>query len=466
MTKAAFVVSAIQSGGGKTTVTMGLMAAFRKLNNEVQPFKVGPDYIDPMYHTAATGRKSRNLDSFMVPEETLSYLFAKNTADADIAIVEGVMGMYDGISTDSIEGSSAHIAQILDIPVILIVDGHGMSLSVAALIKGFQDFSHQTKIAGVILNHVKNEGGYLYLKEIIEENCGIPVFGYLPHNPDFALSSRHLGLYCSGEIGDLTEKLDLIADALIEHVDLTALKSTAAYTAKEVAKPTLPQPLPAKVRIGYAYDAAFNFYYQDNLDLLQELGAQLIPVSPMKDKALPELDGLILGGGYPELNLKVLSANVTFLASLRQRLEDGMPCYAECGGFIYLGQSMTMNMKMKMNEETYPLVGFFPFDFAMTDRLQHFGYMEAKITPHTIFSGEEAETLRGHEFHFTKRVDEVSYPNVYDVSKKRRKKVLHWQEGFQKNKVMGGYPHFHFYSNPACAAQFLENALKEQKRRK
>lgn len=460
MTNAAFVVAAIQSGGGKTTVTMGLMAAFRKLNEVVQPFKVGPDYIDPMYHTAATGRKSRNLDSFMMTKETLSYLFAKNAADADLAIVEGVMGMYDGISADSIEGSSAHIAQILDIPVILIVNGHGMSLSVAALIKGFQDFSPRTKIAGVILNHVKNESGYLYLKDIIENHCGLPVFGYLPDNPDFALSSRHLGLYCSGEIDDLKEKLELIADALIEHVDLAALKSAAAYTAKETARPSLPRPLPVKVRIGYAYDAAFNFYYQDNLDLLQELGAQLIPVSPLKDETLPELDALILGGGYPELYLNELSANVTFLASLKQRLNDGMPCYAECGGFIYLGRSMTMN------GETYSLSGFFPFDFAMTDRLQHFGYMQAEVAPHTIFSGEEAETLRGHEFHFTKRVDEVDYPMVYEVSKKRKNKILRWREGFQKNHVLGGYPHFHFYSNPACAAQFLENALKEQKRRK
>jgi cobyrinic acid a,c-diamide synthase len=460
MTKAAFVVTAIQSGGGKTTVTMGLMAAFRKLKDVVQPFKVGPDYIDPMYHTAATGRKSRNLDSFMVSEETLSYLFAKSADDADIAIVEGVMGMYDGISADSIEGSSAHIAQILDIPVVLLVNGHGMSLSVAALIKGFQDFSPQTKIAGVILNQVKSEGNYLYLKEIIENHCCLPVFGYLPNNPEFSLSSRHLGLYCSGEIGDLENKLDLLADAMIEHIDLTALKNAAVYTGKAATKPVLPLPCKEAVQIGYAYDAAFNFYYQDNLDLLEELGARLIPVSPLNDTALPELDGLILGGGYPELNLKELSANTTFLKSLKQRLEEGMPCYAECGGFIYLGRSMTMK------EKTYPLTDFFPFDFAMTDRLQHFGYMQAKISSDTIFSGEEAQIIRGHEFHFTKRVDEISYPTVYDVSKKRRDKVLRWQEGFRKNNVLGGYPHFHFYSNPACAAHFLEEALKERKKRK
>ncbi len=462
MMKTAFVVAAINSGGGKTTVTMGLMAAFRKLNFAVQPFKVGPDYIDPMYHTVATGRKSRNLDCFMAPEAALPYLFVKNGGDADIAIVEGVMGLYDGASPDAIAGSSAHIAQILDIPVILVLDGHGMSLSAAALIKGFQDFSPATNIAGVILNRVKHEGGYLYLKEIIETQCGLPVFGYLPEDPAFALSSRHLGLYCSDEIKDLKAKLDTLAAALIDHVDLAALQRVAAYQGKPVLKPALPQPLKEeeKVRIGYAYDAAFNFYYQDNLDLLSELGADLIPVSPLKDKTLPQLDGLLLGGGYPELYLRELSANTPFKESLKRRLEDGMPCYAECGGLIYLGRSMTMN------EETYPLIGFFPFDFAMTDRLQHFGYMQATIAPHTVFSGEEPETLRGHEFHYTKRVDTTAYATVYDVSKKRKDKILHWQEGFQKNNVLGGYPHFHFYSNPACAARFLENVLKEQKKRK
>ncbi|HMM05164.1 MAG TPA: cobyrinate a,c-diamide synthase [Clostridiales bacterium] len=462
MMKTAFVVAAVHSGGGKTTVTMGLMAAFRKLNYAVQPFKVGPDYIDPMYHTVATGRKSRNLDSFMVPEASLPYLFVKNGGDADIAIVEGVMGLYDGVSPDAIEGSSAHIAQILNIPVILVLDGHGMSLSVAALIKGFQDFSPATKIAGVILNRVKYESGYLYLKEIIEAQCGLPVFGYLPEDPAFALASRHLGLYCSNEIKDLEAKLDALAEALIDHIDLGALQKVAAYQGKPALKPALPRPLKdqERVSIGYAYDAAFNFYYQDNLDLLRELGAELIPVSPLKDKTLPTLDGLLLGGGYPELHLKELSANTSFKENLKQRLEEGMPCYAECGGLIYLGRSMILN------GETYPLTGFFPFDFAMTDRLQHFGYMQAEIAPHTGFSGEEAETLRGHEFHFTKRVDTAAYATVYDVSKKRNAKTLRWQEGFQKKNVLGGYPHFHFYSNPTCAANFLENALKEQKRRK
>lgn len=462
MIKTAFLVAAVNSGGGKTTVTMALMAAFRKLNFTVQPFKVGPDYIDPMYHTVATGRKSRNLDSFMMPEASLSYLFDQNSGAADIAIVEGVMGLYDGISPDSIAGSSAHIAQILDIPVILVLDGHGMSLSAAALIKGFQDFSPATNIAGVILNRVKHEKGYLHLKEIIESQCGLPVFGYLPEDPAFALASRHLGLYCSNEIADLNAKLAALAEALIDHVDLAALQSAAAYAGKPAVKPALPRPLKGqkKVRIGYADDAAFNFYYQDNLDLLRELGAELIAVSPLKDKTLPPLDGLLLGGGYPELHLKELSANASFMEELKERLEEGMPCYAECGGLIYLGRSLTVDGK------THSLTGFFPFAFAMSHRLQHFGYLQAEIAPHTVFSGETPETLRGHEFHFTKRVDTAAYTTVYDISKKRKDKVLRWQDGFQKNNVLGGYPHFHFYANPACAVYFLEKALEEQEKRK
>lgn len=460
MVKSAFLLSAIHSGGGKTTIAMGLMRAFCKSGYVVQPFKVGPDYIDPMYHGAATGRKSRNLDSFMVAEEALAYLFAKNSEEADIAVVEGVMGLYDGADTASIKGSSAHIAQILDIPVVLVIDGNGMSLSVAALIKGFRDFSPETKIAGVILNRVRNDSGYFYLKEIIEGNCQLPVFGYLPENSKFALNSRHLGLFCSGEIGDLETKLDLVADALIAHVDLEALAKAARFTKKDAVKPILPAPLKSKVKIGYAYDAAFNFYYQDNLDLLVELGAKLIPFSPLTDDAPPDVDALILGGGYPELNLKELSANTAFLEKLKTLLENGLPCYAECGGLIYLGNSMTMA------GSTYPLVGFFPFDFEMTDRLQRFGYMTAKIAPHTLLAGDTPETLRGHEFHFTKRVDQIDFPTVYAVTKQRKQKTLQWEEGYAQKNILGGYPHFHFYSNPSCAMRFLEKALEYQRNKK
>ncbi|MEE0776573.1 MAG: cobyrinate a,c-diamide synthase [Bacillota bacterium] len=458
MAKSAFVLAATQSNSGKTTIAMGLMTAFRNMGLKVQPFKVGPDYIDPMYHTAATGRNSRNLDSFMLEEDTIRYLFEKNSADADIAIVEGVMGLYDGQGGFSLKGSSAHIAQILDLPVILVVNGNGMSLSVAALIKGFQDFSPETKIGGVILNQVKNDSGYLHLKEIIETNCKIPVLGYLPKNEAFALSDRHLGLYCSEEIVDLDKKFSLIAESLADHCDLNQIRDVMARAPHVAPAPLLPGKIDGNVTIGYAKDSAFNFYYRDSLDLLEELGATLVEFSPMTDKALPSLDGVILGGGYPELHLEELSANRPFMEDLKVKLENGLPCFAECGGFIYLGKSMTMEGK------THELTGFFPFDFAMTDRLQHFGYMEAAIEDGTILTTEGSESIRGHEFHYTKRTDETAFPASYRVTKKRRTKEVHWEEGYHQNNVLGGYPHFNFYSNPQCAKNLLLMAQEYQRR--
>lgn len=452
MVKSAFVLGATQSNSGKTTIAMALMAAFRKKGYKVQPFKVGPDYIDPMYHTEATARSSRNLDSFMLTPDTIRYIFEKNSKDGDISIIEGVMGLFDGRSGFSLEGSSAHISEILSVPVILVVNANGMSLSAAAMINGFRDFSPNLKIAGVILNNIKNDSGYLHLKEIIEEVSKIPVLGYLPKDSRFVLNDRHLGLYCSEEIEDLEEKLDILSDAIIEHCDLQKLAELTAYQGQDYKAPALPQPLKEKIRVGIAKDKAFNFYYRDSLDLLTELGGELIPFSPLKDKALPEVDCLYFGGGYPELNLPELAANKEFMTDLRKHLEQGLPCYCECGGFIYLGNSMTID------KTKYQLTGFFPFDFAMTDRLQRFGYMEASIQKGTPLSPESAIAIRGHEFHYTKRVDTQDFPTAYQVTKVRRNKTVTWQEGYWKNNTLGAYPHFNFYSNPQVAINFLKTA--------
>lgn len=457
MAYSAFVLAAVQSNSGKTTVSMGLMAALRSMGLTVQPYKVGPDYIDPMYHRSATGRFSRNLDSFLLDEQTISYLFEKNCGDADVAVTEGVMGLYDGVGGCSIEGSTAHIAQILGLPVILIVDCSGMSLSLAAMLQGFQNFSPQTRIAGVIFNRVKSEGGYQHAKEIVETNCGIPVFGYLPKDERFVLGNRHLGLYCSEEIADLQEKITIISEALQAHCDLQALLRHTSYTPHGVAKPKLPAPLQTPVCIGYASDQAFNFYYRDSLELLEELGAKLIAFSPLNDQTLPDVDGILLGGGYPELHLPALSGNKSFRTALRSALEQGMPCYAECGGLIYLGASM------QMDGVSYPLTGLFPFSFEMTDRLQRFGYVETEIAAGTVLTAGIAQRMRGHEFHYTKRTDDQNYPTQYVVTKHRRTKDVVWNEGFQKYSALGGYPHFHFYANAQCAKCFLEAAAAYRK---
>ena len=452
MYPSAFLLGATQSNSGKTTMSMALMAAFRKKGLKVQPFKVGPDYIDTMYHREATGRYSRNLDSFMLPAPTIRYLFQKNRDGSDVAVIEGVMGLFDGKNGFSPEGSSAHIAEILDLPVILVMNGNGMSLSAAAVVNGFKDFSKKIKIKGVLLNQLKNDSAYLHLKEIIENVSKVRVFGYLPKDPAFALNDRHLGLYCSGEVEDLKEKLDRLSDAVCAHVDLDALLEATQIIPKRIAPPWIPRPLKEKVRIGIAQDAAFNFYYRDSLDLLVDLGAELIPFSPLADRNLPDVDGIIFGGGYPELNLKALSANTSFREDLLAALEEGLPCYAECGGLIYLGRSMTFE------DKKYDLTGFFPFDFAMSDRLQRFGYMEASIHPGTILTPDKTERIRGHEFHYTKRTDDRDFACVYDVTKQRRKSETTWQEGYSKKNTVAGYPHFHFYANPKVAWNFLRAA--------
>lgn len=467
MAKSAFVLAATQSGCGKTTFAIGLMAALRRQGLKVQPYKVGPDYIDTMYHRAACGRASRNLDAFMLPEPTLRYLYARSAAAADVAVVEGVMGLYDGLRPDSIEASSAHISQMLGLPVVLLVNARGMSLSLAALINGFRDFAGQKggrplRVAGVMLNNIKNAMSFQYAKNIIERECGLPVFGWLPNLPEFALSERHLGLYCSGEVADLQQKMALLASHITANCDLPALLAATECSAPEpLAAPALPEPLAKPVRIGLAQDAAFNFYYQDSLDLLTDLGAELVPFSPLQDAQLPpDLAGLFLGGGYPELYLPELSANSSMLADIRGRLLAGLPGYAECGGFIYLGRSMTMQGRK------YNLAGVFPFDFAMTNRLQHFGYMQAEICPGTPLTCGEAEPLiiRGHEFHYTqlqKAADAAAWPARYQVHKPNAP-GRSWQEGWQAQNTLGAYPHFNLWAEPRAAANFLRLAAKWQ----
>lgn len=470
MAKSAFVLAATQSGCGKTTFAIGLMAALRRQGLLVQPYKVGPDYIDTMYHRAACGQASRNLDAFMLPEETLRYLYARSAAAADVAVVEGVMGLYDGLRPDSIEASSAHISQLLGAPVILLVNARGMSLSLAALINGFCAFARQKssrplQVAGVLLNNIKSKMSFQYAKNIIERECGLPVFGWLPSRPEFALSERHLGLYCSGEVSDLQQKMDLLAEEITANCDLPALLAATERAAQPpLTAPVLPEPLAAPVRIGLAQDAAFNFYYQDSLDLLVELGAELVPFSPLKDTQLPpDLAGLFLGGGYPELHLPELAANQSLLADLRSRLLAGLPCYAECGGFIYLGRSMTMQ------GERYPLAGVFPFDFAMTSSLQHFGYMQAEIAPGTPLTYGESQPLvvRGHEFHYTQRQEttepaEPAWPACYQVHKPAAP-GRSWQEGWHVQNTLGAYPHFNFWAQPRAAKNFLQLAADWQR---
>ena len=328
-----FMISATGSGCGKTTITCGILKALMNKDLKVAAFKSGPDYIDPMFHSKIIGAKSRNLDVFMLGKETVQFLAAKNASDVDVSVFEGAMGFYDGMGKTA-EASAYDLARTCDVPVVLVVNGKGAALSIAAQIKGFKEFRQDSHIVGAILNNV-NPMSYAYYKEAIEAESGVKLLGYFPVLENCNFESRHLGLVTAEEIGDLQAIVDRLALQAEKSLDLEGLLAIANGAS---AMEYVPQNVEAigKVKLAVAQDKAFCFYYQDALDLLSELGAELIPFSPIVDKHLPECDGLILGGGYPELYAKQLAKNTSLLSEIKTALANGLPCFAECGGFMYL----------------------------------------------------------------------------------------------------------------------------------
>lgn len=455
-----FMIAAAGSGSGKTTVTCGLLQAL--LNRGIRPasFKCGPDYIDPMFHSEVLGIKSRNLDLFFSDSDTVNYLLAKNAAASDLAVVEGVMGYYDGLAGKSTDSSSYDLAKKTSTPVILIVDGKGMSVSIAAMIKGFMAFREDHGIKGVILNRIP---AMLYqeLKTLIEVELETEVLGYLPTMPDCSLESRHLGLVTAHEIGNLKEIIGKLAAQIEQSVDLHRILELAA------GAPAVDYELSARIqailerkgseippRIAVAMDKAFCFYYQDNLDLLQELGAELVPFSPLEDNALPErIQGLILGGGYPELYLRQLSENKSMLGSIRQAIGDGIPCLAECGGYMYLHQ------QIKDREgNTYELAGVIEGESFPTQKLSRFGYITLTAREDNLL-GRAGTILKGHEFHYW---DSTRTGSGYHANKPLRK--TEWDCIVTNGNLMAGYPHIHFYSNPEAAAELMRKIRERQTR--
>lgn len=446
------VIAGTHSGVGKTTTAMGLMAVLaRRL--QVQPFKAGPDYIDPAYHTFITGRRSRNLDSWLLSGEALGYLFQKSLSGAHIAIIEGVMGLYDGARPGREEGSTAHVAKILNAPVILVIDGSGMSTSSAALVRGYKDFDRNLDLAGVILNNASNEGHYQILKETIETHTGVRVFGYLPRNLEVELPSRHLGLVPSGEIDLLHEKIEKLADLVSETIDISHLLTLATswergFSAAEIfTEPLYP---PGTIPLAVAYDEAFNFYYWDNLDLLEELGARLLLFSPRKDESLPEgAAGLILGGGFPEMFAADLQGNLKMRSSVLGALESGMPYIAECGGLMYLLEKLS-----DLQGHEYTMTGWLRGSCRMTERLQRFGYAELELLKDSVY-GPAGQRIRSHEFHHS-QIDSPEPEGAFLLRREREgSSEQQWESGFHKGAGVAGYPHLHYYANPQFARYFL-----------
>lgn len=441
------LIAGTGSGCGKTTVTCALLRALTDRGLRVGAFKCGPDYIDPMFHSRITGGRSTNLDTFFFLENTARYLLAKNGAGCGVSVIEGVMGYYDGLSTTDTGASSYELAQVTDSPVVLVVNARGASLSVLAEIHGFRSFCGGEHIRGVILNRC-SAMVYPALAQAIRERFGEAVrpLGYLPPMPDCVFESRHLGLVTAGEIGDFEDKLARLARQAEQTIDIDGVVNLGESAREVRCQKVEPPRYAAPVRIAVARDRAFCFYYADSLELLKDMGAELAEFSPLEDKELPAgIHGLYLGGGYPELYTQQLAANRTMLRSVRRAVEGGLPCIAECGGFMYLTRSIA----------GAPMAGALPGGCFDAGKLVRFGYVTLRAKTDNLLcrAGEE---IRGHEFHHW----DADAPGGDFTA--IRPNGRSWDCVTATRRLYAGYPHFHFYSNPAFAARFYETCLEER----
>ncbi len=432
------IISSNSSGGGKTTITLALMKALRKRGYVVQGYKVGPDYIDPAFHKTVTGVASRNLDLFLMGEEGVVESYARG--QGDLGVIEGVMGLYDGKGIDS-SYSTAHVSKVLKIPVILVLSPKAQATTLCAEIKGLMEYE-DIDIRGVILNNIA-EGYYKLLKLCVEKNCNTKVFGYVPKDERLSLKSRHLGLVQSSEVKDLEEKLELCSELLEKYVDIDEiLKVFKECEAQHSENKFLLKN--KGLNIAVAYDKAFSFYYKENLELLEQLG-NIQYFSPLIDEKLPEnIDFLYIGGGYPEVFREELGANKSMLKSINEALNDGLKCYAECGGLMYLTESI----------EGVEMVGFLKGKSYMTKRLNNFGYASIEVKKKNTMTSVGTK-INCHEFHksLVELQEEQVYAlekQVYDGSKKQ------WNCGYVKRNTLAAYGHVHFFSN----IEFLKSLVE------
>ncbi|WP_010238456.1 cobyrinate a,c-diamide synthase [Clostridium arbusti] len=421
------IISSNGSSGGKTTVTMGLLKVLKNRGFKVQSYKVGPDYIDPDFHEYITKVPARNLDLYLMGEEGVKASFSRGKGD--YGIVEGVMGLYDGkgIST---EYSTAHVAKVLNLPVILVLSPKAKASTLCAEILGLMNFE-SVNIAGIIFNNIK-ESYYKLLKAAVEKYCDIKVFGYVPKDERLSLKSRHLGLVQSTEIEDLNKKIDICAELMENNLDIESLLQCFANNKEYIDNFHVKN---IGIKSAVALDKAFSFYYRENIELLQELG-EVRFFSPLEDKELPkDIDFIYLGGGYPEVFIEKLTGNKTMLKSIRDALNSGIRCYAECGGLMYLTEAID-------ERET---VGFFKGTSSMTNRLQNFGYANIEVVKENSMM-PKGLSINCHEFHKSQvRLDENS---IYDVTKiSYDGSIKRWNCGYVKQNTLGSYAHVHFFGD-------------------
>ena len=431
------LISAFSSSSGKTTFTMGLLRLLQKKGIKVSSYKCGPDYIDTMFHTKALGISSRNIDLFLSDENTVKNILADTE---NLAVIEGVMGFYDGIAfTDS--ASASHISSVTDTPCLLIVDVKGKSATLKALISGMLHY-RKNNIKGIILNRI-SKASYPVYKNMIEAELPVKVFGYMPELENCTLKSRHLGLITAEEMADINSIIDKVAEELEKSIDIENILLAAENTPDVEYEPK-DISLIGRCRIGIAYDKAFCFHYADNIKVLEKMGAEIIYFSPLEDTALPaNIDGLIFYGGYPELYLKKLNANKSFIESLKKVYDNKIPLIAECGGFMYISQSI----------DNIEMASLIKGRCMMTDKLQNFGYVELTSHKDSMLL-KKGESIPAHEFHYS-IIDEP----YCDCIMRKPKSLKSWQGVYLSDHVYAGYPHLYFLSNLKLAERFIIKAI-------
>ncbi len=517
--KSGFIIAGTHSGCGKTTITLGMLAALKKKGLSVQAFKAGPDFIDTGLHSLITGRPARNLDIKMCGEEYVRQCYEKHSASADISVIEGVMGMYDG------EFSTAHLARLLNLPVILVVDAYGMAESAGAVVRGFAEYSNEIRVtsnefnnkkksldklatnnsslvtrhssldfAGVIFNRIASERHYERVKKSVHD---APVLGYLPRGIEFEIPHRHLGLMVAEESPLTDDNIQRLADAVLKYINLDAVsKCQSVKVSKrqsiEDSDTLILCHSGTKIRIAVAYDKAFCFYYEDNLDSLREAGAEIVRFSPLKDSSIPEgVDAIYIGGGYPEIYAGELSANTDMRRAIYDWADSGKPIYAECGGLMYLSNGIWTN-KTEIGKnpltpfpkgEFFNMAGVFPFETKMKEKRAQLGYREVELKDDCVL-GKKGDTLRGHEFHYSEIIKDSNEgrgtSNEFNNEKKYSLGELvtnssllvtdvndsslvtcysllniNQDEGYSVKNTLASYVHIHFGSNPDIAKNFV-----------
>ena len=476
------VIAGVHSGVGKTTITLGLIAALKRRGLKVQPFKVGPDFIDPGHHTRVAGCACRNLDGWMLSREANLAIFDHHAVGADVAVVEGVMGLFDGYDGRSEAGSTAQMAKWLGLPVVLVADARSMARSAAALVHGFASFDPDLTLAGVIFNRIGSPTHLRYLEQALEQSGEVTCLGGIPRDRELNIPERHLGLTTAQDHPLTPEYIHHLADLIEKCLDLDALlvKGIGRAGQGPMAPDPSPKPSPptpyrglggeferragelispgpplknnlTPIRLGVAQDRAFCFYYPENLEWLEHFGAQIVPFSPLTDTELPpDLHGLYLGGGYPELFATQLAENHPMMQAIGEQARAGMPIYAECGGLMYLSREIT-----DLDGKPHTMAGLLPFTVRMLPRLKSLGYREIILMAEGLL-GPPGTRARGHEFHYSEIVSESPEPGRLYRILDRQGENSRW-EGYTLGNVLASYVHLHFSSNPEVARHLVRN---------